>query len=164
MSLLLFFQWLQTRPWAVAFHESQYIFPLVETTHVLGLAGSAGLILITDLRLIGVILREEPVAEVMGQYRRWMWGGFAVMFSTGLVLFCSEAVNCYRSGTFRAKLVFLLAAGLNALAFETTLGKRVSTWGNEAELPYRAKLAGWVSLFCWTGVILFGRWTAYGLK
>jgi hypothetical protein len=140
------------------------VFPLVETIHVLGLAGSVGLILVTDLRLIGVLLREEPVAEVMGRNRRWMWMSFASMFATGALLFCSEAANCYLSPTFRAKILFLFLAGVNAFAFETTIGKRVSVWGRAADTPFAARFAGWASLVCWTAVILFGRWTAYGLQ
>src|ERR1700679_3947897 len=128
MSALALFQWLQERPWAIAFHESQYVFPLVETIHVLGLAGSVGLILVTDLRLIGVLLREEPVAEIMGQHKRWMWISFASMFASGALLFCSEAANCYVGPTFRAKILFLLLAGVNAFVFETHVGKRVSAW------------------------------------
>jgi hypothetical protein len=164
MPALALFQWLQSRAWTTALRESRYMFPLVETIHVLGLAGSVGLILVADLRLIGVFLRDESVADVMTQHRRWMWMGFMSMFLSGALLFCSEAAKCYMSGTFRAKMVFLLLAGLNALMFESTLGRRVSLWGEAADTPFGARFAGWMSLACWAGVILFGRWTAYGLK
>jgi hypothetical protein len=164
MSALAFFQWLQSREWTTALRESRYIFPIVETTHVLGLAWSVGLILITDLRLIGIFRKEEPVAEVKNRYARWMWTGFGIMLVTGALLFCSEAAKCYLSTTFRAKVLFLLLAGINAVAFETTLGRRVSSWGEAAEPPPAARFAGWISLVCWSAVILFGRWTAYGLK
>ena len=36
------------------------------------------------------------------------------MFSSGALLFWSEAEKCYRSPTFRIKLIFLALAGLNA--------------------------------------------------
>jgi len=164
MPALALFQWLQDRGWTTALRESQYVFPLIETIHVLGLAGSVGLILITDLRLVGGFLREESVADVMSQHRRWMWIGFGSMFVSGALLFCSEAAKRYMSATFRAKILFLLLAGVNALVFEATLGKRVSAWGEAAETPLGARFAGWTSLVCWAAVILFGRWTAYGLK
>lgn len=164
MSALAFFQWLQSREWTTALRESRYVFPIVETTHVLGLAWSVGLILIIDLRLIGVFRKEEPVAEVKNQYARWMWIGFGIMFVSGALLFCSEAAKCYTSTTFRVKILFLLFAGINALAFERTLGQTVSSWGEAAQTPPAAKCAGWISLVCWAAVILFGRWTAYGLK
>lgn len=163
MSALTLFQWLQSRAWTTALRESRYMFPLVETIHVLGLAASVGLILITDLRLIGLFFRNESIADVMAQHKRWMWIGFISMFLTGALLFCSEAAKCYMSSTFRAKIVFLFFAGVNALVFEAALGRRLSLWG-ETETPPGARLAGWISLVCWTAVILFGRWTAYGLN
>jgi len=162
MSLFEICQWLQDSGPATALRESRYMFPLVETTHVLGLTISVGLILMTDLRLIGAALRRESVADVTKQLRPWMLSGFLVMFLSGALLFYCEAAKVYDSPTFRVKLIFLLLAGINAFVFETTVGRNVLEW-NQA-VPPRAKLAGWVSLICWTGVIVFGRWTAYGLN
>jgi hypothetical protein len=137
------------------------MFPLVETVHVLGLAVSVGLILMTDLRLVGGFMREEPVSDVMVQLRRWMWTGFGLMFVSGGLLFWSEAAKCYASTTFRIKILFLFLAGLNAFVFESTIGRRMLAWNQVAKPPARARFAGWASLVCWTAVILFGRWTAY---
>lgn len=155
-------QWLQDSTLGTALRESRYMFPLVETTHVLGLAASVGIILMTDLRLIGATLTSEPVADVMKQLRAWMLSGFAVMFLSGGLLFWCEAEKLYSSPTFRAKLIFLFLAGVNALVFETTIGKSVLDWNKI--VPARAKFAGWASLICWAAVIIFGRWTAYGLN
>lgn len=162
--LLALCQSIQDSRLGTALHESQYVFPLVEMTHVLGLAASVGMILMTDLRLIGVFLPSQPVFEVTEQLKPWMWRGFALMFLTGALLFWAEAAKCYVSPTFRWKLVFLLLSGINAVVFESTIGRRVSSWGKLAKIPGRAKFAGWASLICWAGVIVFGRWTAYGMK
>ena len=142
--------------------ESIFMFPLVETSHVMGLTVSVGLILMTDLRLIGRVMRSEPASEVMHQLRPWMMAGFISMFLSGFLLFWAEAAKCYRSPTFRIKMIFLFLAGVNALFFETGIGRRVAAW-DQVDPPRRAKVAGWTSLICWTGVIIFGRWTAYGL-
>jgi hypothetical protein len=164
MNFAVFCQWLQDTQFGTALRESQYMFPLVETAHVLGLAVSVGLILMTDLRLIGAFMRNEPVSDVMVQLKKWMWSGFGVMFVSGSLLFSAEAAKCYASPTFRLKILFLLLAGVNAVVFETTIGRRVLAWNLLADPPSRAKFAGWASLVCWTAVILFGRWTAYGMK
>lgn len=163
-ALLALCQSIQDSRLGTALHESQYVFPFVETTHVLGLAASVGLILMTDLRLIGVFLPGQPVLEVTGQLKRWMWRGFALMFLSGALLFWTEAAKCYVSPTFRWKILFLFLSGVNAFVFERTLGPKVAIWGKQATLPGRAKFAGWASLICWAGVIVFGRWTAYGMK
>ncbi len=162
MTLFEICQWLQDTGPATALRESRYMFPLVETAHVLGLTFSVGLILMTDLRLIGAALKRESVSDVSRPLKPWMLSGFAMMFVTGALLFYCEAAKVYVSPTFRVKLIFLLLAGINALVFETTVGRSVLDWNQV--VPARARLAGWVSLICWTGVIVFGRWTAYGLN
>ena len=165
MSLFEICQWIQDTTFGTSLRESQYMFPLVETAHVLGLGASVGLIIWTDLRMVGAALRKEPAIEIHSQLKPWMLSGFVVMFLSGILLFWSEAAKLYGSNTFRIKLIFLMIAGINALAFETHEAKTGEVARiHLGDLPARAKLAGWVSLICWTGVIVFGRWTAYGLK
>lgn len=164
MSLLPVFEWIQNSSVGTAIRESLVVFPVIETAHVVGLGISAGLILIADLRLIGAILTSERTSEVMRQLRAWMLGGFTLMFSSGALLFWAEAAKCYKSPAFRLKMLFLLLAGLNALVFETTKGKLIGAWDGGALPPARARIAGWMSLVCWAGVIICGRWTAYGLN
>ena len=165
MTLFDICQWLQDTELGTSLRESQYMFPLVETAHVLGLGASVGLILWTDLRLVGAALRRERVGDVMTQLRPWMISGFTIMFISGIFLFWSEAAKLYNSNTFRAKLLFLLAAGVNAAFFEMRESKTGEVGRiHGGKMPARGLVAGWVSLICWTGVIVFGRWTAYGLK
>jgi hypothetical protein len=164
MSLLPIFEWIQDSSVGTSIRQSILVFPIIETAHVVGLSVSVGLILITDLRLIGAILKSERPSGVMRELRGWMLAGFALMFSSGALLFWAEAAKCYKSPAFRFKMIFLLLAGLNALLFETTLGKTVGAWDDLPVLPQRARMAGWVSLICWSGVVVFGRWTAYGLN
>jgi hypothetical protein len=79
MSLLSICQWIQN---TAALRESTYLFPIVETTHVLGLSLSVGLLVVSDLRLIGVGMRRRPASEVFRQLAPWMLAGFAIMFAT----------------------------------------------------------------------------------
>jgi hypothetical protein len=164
MNLLPLFQWIQDTTIGTSIRESLVVFPLIETAHVIGLALSVGLILITDLRLIGALLPDVRPVEVTGPMKRWMLTGFSLMFASGALLFWAEAAKCYKSPAFRFKMIFLLLAGLNALFYETTIGRRFVSWEGMPVLPARVRLAGWVSLVCWACVIAFGRWTAYGLN
>ena len=49
-------QWLQDLQWATALRESEWMFPIVEGTHLLALAISVGTLMIIDLRLAGFFL------------------------------------------------------------------------------------------------------------
>jgi hypothetical protein len=142
---------------ATSLRESQYTFPIVEGTHLLSLSVSFGLIAITDLRLIGAYLRDEPAGDVLRQLRPWVLGGFAVTFLTGFALFAAEAVKLLDNPALPVKLALIVLAGLNALWFELRQG------GNLAGrvVPRGAKLAGWVSLILWTLVVVSGRLIPY---
>jgi hypothetical protein len=139
------------------------MFPLVEGTHLLALGVSVGTIAISDLRLLGVVLKRERVSDVMGQLLPWSIGGFIVMMVTGSLLFWSEAVSAYNSVWFRWKMVFLLLSGLNALTFHLTINRRLPEWDGDPIPPARARLAGLLSLLFWAIVIAAGRTTAYKL-
>ena len=81
--------------------ESSLLFPIIEGIHVLALSLSVGLILITDLRLIGVVMRNRATSEIWSQFSPWMMSGFGVMFLTGALLFWSHALSAYNSTAFR---------------------------------------------------------------
>ena len=63
MSLLPFCEWLASPPGSIALHESLFMYPLVESVHVLTLCLFVGMTMMLDLRLLGITLRRVPVAD-----------------------------------------------------------------------------------------------------
>jgi apolipoprotein N-acyltransferase len=59
-------------------HESFFMYPIVESIHVWGLALFLGFTALLDLRLLGVALRNMPVTQVVSRLRPWMFTGFAI--------------------------------------------------------------------------------------
>lgn len=161
MSLLEFCQWLENTPLGVGVRESIWWFPLLNMFHLLAMAVAAGTIVWVDLRLLGLGLKRAPVSQVAGQLLPWTWGGFVVLFVTGSLLIASEAVMLYDNAAFRIKVLLLLLAGLNVLIFHTTIYRSVATWDLALETPTRARIAGFVSLTCWLGLIAAGRVIPY---
>jgi hypothetical protein len=145
----------------IAIAESRYAFPIIEGVHLLALSISVGLIFLTDLRLIGVLLRHVPVIDVLRHLRLYVMGGFLVVFVTGGLLFWAEAVAVIESPATPFKFAFLLLAGLNAAYFEFVVAKRPEIAASRGTLPLSARFAGYASLSLWTLVIVFGRLIAY---
>ncbi len=164
MSLYEICQALQDSAVGTSIRESIWTFPIIETVHVLGLAVSVGILVMLDLRLVGAGMRHIPASDIMHKLKRWYLLGFTAMFASGALLFWSEAEKCYRSPTFRIKLIFLALAGLNALFFEIKYVPSMKSWESSGVTPSGARAVGWISLICWMGVVGFGRWTAYGMK
>jgi hypothetical protein len=155
--------WMQNSDIGTGIRESFWTFPIVETTHVLALAVSVGLLVWFDLRLLGLGMKHQPISEIHKQIMPYAVIGFLMMFVSGALLFWSEAEKCYRSGFFRAKVAFLLIAALNATIFEVRTKKTIEEWDKHPIPPVKARIAGWLSLISWAAVIVAGRATAYNL-
>ena len=146
-----------------AIRNSDWLFPAIESVHVLGiivLVGSTGLF---DMRLLNAgFLRHERASNVAKQVMPWVWGSFAVMFVTGVLMFSSEATRCYQSWFFRLKLILLVLAGLNAFIFQFGAYRGIANWDESgAKVPGGARLAAWASLALWVFIVFAGRGIAY---
>jgi hypothetical protein len=161
MSLLGWCQWLEHTPLALAVAESTWLFPLIEGSHILALPLSVGLILIFDLRLLGLTFRGTPASTVMTEVLRWSKAGFAVMFMTGGLLFMTQAGKAYGNAFFRAKLILLLGLGINALVYQLIFYPKMAKWEEARSTPVGARLCAGLSLIAWIGVIICGRTMAY---
>jgi hypothetical protein len=160
MSLLPFCEWLAATSGSIALHESLYMYPLVESVHVLTLCLFVGLIIAVDLRLLGLAFKPSPVSEV-AKLLPWSVAGFAVMLVTGLLLFYAIPVRTYQSVFFRAKVIFLILAGLNVWFFNSRVYRRLAEWDREVITPRPARVAAVVSLVLWAAIIVAGRMIAY---
>jgi len=156
-----FCQWVYDSEIGTGIRESLWVFPIIEGTHLLGIALSVGMLCWFDLRLMGLAMRDQPVSKVWRQVMPVAIVGFFLMFVTGLLLFWAEAMTAYRSVHFWIKLLLLVLAGVNALTFEATAHRNMAEWDTASILPRRARLAGAISLVLWTAIIVTGRTMAY---
>ncbi len=163
MSLFEICQWIENTPSSTALRESIWMFPIMESSHVLGLAFSVGTVVWFDLRLLGVAMRRYSVSETFAIVRPWMFTGFAIMMITGVFLFWSHALKCYGSNYFRIKLVLLVLAAVNIIVFHSTIDRRRAEWDNAPIPPLRARLAGFTSVLLWLAIVAAGRLMAYTL-
>lgn len=161
MSLYETAVWIEESAIGTALRESQYAFPLVEAAHLLGLALSFGLVLLTDLRLTGLLLRGVPLADLLHQLRPWIFSGFALTFATGSLLFWAEATTLADNLPFWFKVGCMAIACANALYFELRWGRHAQRWAGGPVLPAAARRAGWISLIFWTLATIFGRSIPY---
>jgi hypothetical protein len=161
VSLLSFLEWLASTHYSVALHESLFMYPLVESTHVLALTLFVGLAVMLDLRLLGLTLNNVPVSEMLDRVLPWTKVGFVVMIVTGLLLFYAIPVRNYQNIFFRIKVVMLLLAGLNVWLFHSRVERRVADWDLDPVAPKGARVAAAVSIILWAGIVVAGRMIAY---
>ena len=157
MTLLPFFEWCENTAAGEAIRGSLWLFPVIESVHLLALALIGGAVLIVDLRLLGIILRRQPAARVARDAQPWLIASLAVMLPTGLLLFLSESKKCYYSDAFWVKMTTLALA----ILFTFSVRRKVAL-ADEARIKgIWFKLVGVLSLALWSTVGAAGRWIGF---
>ena len=161
MTILGFAEWLENTSLAILIRESSYGFAIVVAIHILGLTLSVGTLLWVDLRLLGVSMRSLRVSAVYRDLAPWFLAGFTLMLVSGVTLFTAFATSAYANAYFRVKIVALLLAGANALAFHIVTQRGSATWDDAPVPPAAVRIAGLTSIVLWVSVILAGRMMSY---
>ena len=159
--MLALCKWLEQTWVGGGIRQSLWLFPAIETLHLLGMAALVGTITVYDLRLLGWMLRRERVSFLTRRLLPWAWAGFAVQVVTGALLFSSEAVKVYGNPAFRVKMLLIFLAGVHALIFHWGVYRDVASWDDSAVLPAGAKIAGFVSILLWIGIVAAGRFIGF---
>jgi len=161
MSMLGFAQWVASTRASVSMHESIWMFPIVESVHVLGLCLFMGIAVMWDFRLLGISWSDVPAIEVKRRLMPWMKLGAVVMVVSGIFVYLNDPIRYYTNVFFRIKFVMLALAVLNAWVFETGIHRKIAEWDREVRTPMVAKLAGVASLVLWSAIVIAGRMIAY---
>jgi hypothetical protein len=156
-----FCQWLYDTPLAATIRSNELAFPWLESVHVLAIALVLGSIAVADLRLLGLASTRRPVTKVLDEILPVTWIAFAVAAITGLAMFSSNALEYARNIPFQIKMLMLVLAGLNMLAFQLVTFRGVGKWDEARVTPMGARFAGAFSLLAWISIVAFGRWIGF---
>jgi uncharacterized membrane protein len=159
--MLDFAEWLATTKWSIALHESLYLYPWIESSHVLFICLFFGTLIFVDLRLTGKVFGDLSIAEMNKKILPLTIIGFCLMSLTGLLLFYAIPIRNYQNIFFRIKIFLILIAGLNALFFHKKMSKEAKNWDKDSLVPTTMKVSAVASLFVWSLVIISGRLIAY---
>jgi hypothetical protein len=152
---------IQSIEFLTALRESALVYPIVMTTHLACIAVFGGMILMTDLRLLGIAMTDRTVTEVVNQFRIWKRVGFCLMVTMGALLASCEAVKYSGNPFFWAKMFFLIMVAVHAIVFRPMVYNNTAEIDRAPSLPGRAKAAGALSLLVWLGVLSMGRLIGY---
>lgn len=152
---------IEANPIATAVRENTWLFPTIESVHVLSIALVVGTIMIVNFRLINVVGRKRPVSELMRETLPWTWGAFVSAVITGSLLFSSSAMKYAHNWEFEVKMVMLLLAGINMAVFHLGSYRRIALWDRDGMTPTGARIAGALSLAIWVTVVSLGRWIGF---
>ena len=159
--MLDFAFWLSETEWSIALHESLYLYPWIESTHVLSICLFFGTLLFVDLRLTDKVFNNLSISEMNRKVLPLTVFGFLVMSVTGLLLFYAIPVRNYQNIFFRIKMFLIVIAGINAFFFHRRMSKKAQVWDKDSSIPRSMKNSAITSLVLWSLVIISGRMIAY---
>ena len=153
-----FFTWLQETALATWVQESTWGYPIVLSSHAVGMAIVAGTLIMVDLRILGF----APSLNISSFDRVFtvIWIGFFINFVSGLALFTADAVAFITTPVFLIKLACILVGGILAWALVKMLFGDDHSKSN-IKISTQAKITAAISILLWTGAIIAGRLTAY---
>jgi hypothetical protein len=141
--------------------ESALTYPIILSSHLTTLSIFGGLILVTDLRLLGLALTKTPVSEVILRTRPWKRVGFVMMVTLGILLGGAKLFNYYDNPYFQVKMTLLAMVGVHAAIFHRSVYADPKRLDNLPQMPRVAKVAACCSMAIWIGILSMGRWIAY---
>jgi hypothetical protein len=156
MELLPYFEWIEASALGNTVRQSLWLFPVIQSLHLLGLAVLGGAALIVDLRMMGLGLRGQAIAAIAREARPWFVLALLVTLLTGVALFASEAVKCYYNTSFWVKITTLPAAIVVTLLIRDRLAL-----GASHQVTTATKIAGFTSIALWVVVAAAGRWIGF---
>ena len=125
------------------------------------LCSFAGLIMMMDLRLLGIGNMGTPFSQLQRWLFPWQMATLAGSSITGLVLVFSDPMRFYVSIFFWVKMATMAIAGVNAMAFHFIEYERISEWDTSPVPPLGARLAGGLGMLLWANIIVNGRLIPY---
>jgi hypothetical protein len=144
---------------SVAIREGGLPYPIIGGIHLLSIAWFGGMLLVTDLRLLGWAMRTRSVSDVWAMAKPWKRIGFVLVVVTGLLLTWAEPIRLYKSPSFWVKMILFALVGVHALVFRRSVYEHPENL--DAAITPRAKLAAAISLVLWAGIVLAGRMIAF---
>lgn len=157
MALLLQLQsWSDWAP-LVFVRDSKYGMPLVQSFHLMGLTILLVTVLLLDLRLAGLGMKDYGLSWLARQLKPWTWGAFLVVISSGLLMFFATPGKYLGSHPFRLKMALLCLA----LLFHFGVVRRFTATDSGARSRWVDVIVAFFSLTLWFGVGWAGRAIAF---
>ena len=145
-----FFEWCDGLALSRAIRDSRIVFPLIECLHILALAVLLGTVVLLAIRLLRLGLTTQSTRDVARTLAPLTNASLIAMFATGVPLFLSEALKCYESPPFMAKMIALLLA----VVFHYTVTRRTT---QSEPSRVRGAVVGLLSPLLWFSVGIAGR-------
>lgn len=157
MDLYPFFDWLDTSILADIAKAYGGVFAVVQMFHLLGMSMLGGMVLVGDLRLLNILLKDVPSEQVIKNTQKWFNVALAIVMTSGIFMSSAVAMKLYYNEMFWAKMTSL---GLG-ITFVYVIRRPLLKFKHDTLNPWTLKLIAVTSISIWFTVAAAGRWIGF---
>ena len=157
MDVLFLFEWLDTSILADMSKAYGGVFAVVQMFHLVALSLMGGAVLVSDLRLLGVVMKDIPSEVVVENTNKWFTVALVTLFLTGIFMSSSVAIKLYYNEMFWGKMTALFLG----VIFVYTIRRPLLRYAHETISPLALKLTAVASIVIWVTVAGCGRWIGF---
>ncbi len=160
MTMAAVSDWLTKTTVSHAIGTTFWVVPVVQSIHILAIAVVMSSIFMLDLRLAGMLGREQSMRDLTQRFYPWIWGALVVLLVTGMIMIMSEPGRELLNWVFWTKMSLITASILFTAPVQRLLEDR-----RYRDLPrarrVTIRVCAFASLALWVAVVVCGRWIAY---
>tara|TARA_B100000676_G_scaffold44245_2_gene42505 strand:+ start:3382 stop:3867 length:486 start_codon:yes stop_codon:yes gene_type:complete len=157
VEVIAFFEWLDASSLASISKAYGGVFAVVQMSHLLALALLGGAVLLSDLRLLGVLMRDVPSEVVVRDTQRWFNLALVVIVLSGIFMSSAVAMKLYYNEMFWAKMAGLAFGAAFVYGIRDPLLKH----SHDTINPWSLRAVAVTSLLVWFTVAAAGRWIGF---
>ena len=135
--------------------------PIIQAVHILGISVVMGTVVLLDLRILGLAVPSQPIAEMTKRVMPWLWWALASNFVSGAFFLFGRPNRYFNNPIFGYKVSFLIPAILLTLFFYLMSRTEENYWERTTQRLWTARGIALLSLGLWIMVAMAGRWIAY---
>ncbi len=157
MDVLSFFEWFDGTLLADVAKAYGGVFAVVQMFHLIALALLGGSVLVSDLRLLGVLMTNVSSNVVVEQTHRLFNVALAVIIASGIFMSAAVAMKLYYNEMYWAKMAGLAIGIIFVYAIKMPLLRQ----NHETLANSTVKAVAAASIVIWFSVAACGRWIGF---
>jgi hypothetical protein len=154
-----FLTWLESTRYVAWMFESLFLYPAMLTVHAFGLALTVGIVLVLDLRLLG-LYSTIPIAA-LDRLLGLAWVGIVLNTFTGISIFMTRASQYVTNVPFVAKMVLVVLGCVALVMTQRMLRREARRWDEAGQVSAAGRRLALGSAVFWTLAVVTGRMIAY---
>ena len=151
--------WLATTSLNSVIQNNYWMIAVIQSVHILCIAIVVTSMGMLDLRLVGIAGKRQSLVDVGRRFLPWTWTALVLLLLSGSLLITAEPARELQSDFFWLKMTLIACVVALTVSFQLVLNLGAGFW--ERNRPI-AVVVGVISLGLWIGIVVCGRWIAYG--